>query len=152
MPIKVEQKSISKFPFERKGYSSAPHGPNIAHIIEKVNESTLVGYSTINNNGVLTNVFEVPVSLRQMGISRAMYQRLNSLGFNAIEASYNPVSDNFKAFLKVYSPTKSNDVEAAMATPAAKAMGPGFYPSTINVESKEGQKNRISITWSKKIN
>jgi|GEM_PF-6049332 len=53
--------------------------------------------------------------------------------------------------MKVYD---SNDpgtmVNAALATPAAKAMGPDFWPTNINVETKDNVVTKININWTRK--
>lgn len=132
---KVEMKLAPAF--EIKGYSfkaettiEANGNLFIEHSLVKGKNVYNTGQSEIAN-GTLTNNFQVPVELRGLGVSKAMYGYLNSKGYDRFESSYDMSSDNFKAFDKVYDPTKLNLIEAVKATPAAKALGKGFYPAVI---------------------
>jgi hypothetical protein len=98
----------------------------------------------------LTNIFEVPQDLKNKGISKAMYDYLNKIGYQSVASSYSSSSDNFQAFEKVYDPFKLNLVQAIMATPAAKAMGSGFYPSIITPQYKNNQMTGVSVFWTRK--
>ncbi|MDR6968494.1 hypothetical protein J2X31_002517 [Flavobacterium arsenatis] len=108
------------------------------------------GMSTISKDGVLFNVFEV--TLQQHDVSTAMYKLLDKYGFSKIEAHYGSGSlgTNYKEFMKIYSIEKDNRIEAALATPAGKALNKAlnnkFTPTNIIIKEND----KIELFWIKK--
>jgi len=157
--VTAEQRPSEKYEFQKLGYSYKPvtkvglNETSVAHVLESSNEAITVGFSSISKEGTLTNLFEVPVSLQRKGVSTAMYRYLDKLGVNTIIGSYNPSSDNYKVFMSLYNPFKANETNAAiaaMAMPAAIAMGKAYFPLSINVRSEKDKVKNISIIWQRR--
>ncbi|BAV06167.1 YD repeat-containing protein [Filimonas lacunae] len=117
----------------------------ISHFLRHGSQKILIGYSSISAEGLLSNAFEVHELLQGLGASKAMYAELKIIGFSKVESSFNPSSTNFQEFMKIYDASKGNLVEAAKATPAAKALGEGWTPTNFNVTE-----SNIKMEWIKK--
>jgi len=140
------------YKFEERGYSYkldasiAKDGTkDFTHYLDKDGESIVVGISSISKDGELSNVFSVPEELQGHGVSKAIYKQLADEGFSSVSSLYpaRGLNTNYRAFMEAYDPTKNNFVEAAMSTPASKALGSGWQP--INIQIKEGKS--ISMQW-----
>ncbi len=100
-------------------------------------------------NKRLENYFEV--TIKEQGISKAMYKFLDDFEFDSIYGYYKGgggIADNYDEFIKVYDTIKDNKVEAAWSTPAGKAiksqLKDNYKPIGINILD-----NRIELFWIK---
>jgi RHS repeat-associated protein len=143
------------YPFEQQGisYSSEiTQGANgetiIEHILTQDGRQQSIGLSTISRDGVLTNSFEVPRLLQQLGISERAYAEAARVGFTSLETSFNagPTSVNFNMFRGVYDPARNNAVEALLQTPAGRVVSRNYGlrpdPNTIRITE-----TNVSATW-----
>ena len=91
------------------------------YLLDKEGRELWQGLSTISEEGVVFNIFEV--TIQQQEVSTAIYKLLDKIGFKKIEGSYGSGSlgTNFQEFMKVYVVT-NDAVKAAYATPAGKAL------------------------------
>lgn len=140
-PLKYDP---TPYEFEKMGYlyeSKKTIGTDgsvdISHYIVKDGVKTPIGFSEINGKGQLTNYFEVPAELRGKGISKAIYENLETMGVKSIEGTYYPKSDNYKAFMKVYDPVANNKFQAIKATPAYRAMPKGYKVTKVEVATEK---------------
>ena len=147
-----------KYQFEKEGYaySSTPDMRTdgtltITHSLKKEDGSIIpCGASTITNEGVLENMFEIRESLKNKEISKAMYSRVLNEDVKSISSFYGAqgrfglISDNYVAFMKEYNISK-DPVKAALATPEGKVLGNDWEP--VNIQIKEDD---VSMQWVKK--
>jgi len=158
----LKVKYPNKYLFEIKGYSYRADlkiingEKEIVHFVSRGEQEFMTGFSNINADKQLYNAFDVPVSMQGHGISKAMYVRVLSDDVSSVLGEYmsTALPVNYNEFMKVYNKALNNKVEAALATPAAKALnkadeiisGKGWKPTNIDIE--EGKK--ISIVWVRK--
>lgn len=141
--LKLGYKFSHSFTVAKDGVKEITH-----YLINKSGEKLWQGISTISDEGILFNMFEV--SIQQQDVSTAMYKLLDKIGFEKIEASYGSGSlgTNFKEFMKVYN-VSNNAVEAAYSTPAGKAivksLGNKYKPIDIVITE-----NKVKMYWIKK--
>lgn len=144
------------FKFRKLGYKFA-HDFFIAkdgvkeithYLINRNGEKLWQGMSTITKDGVLFNMFDV--SIQQQEVSTAMYKLLDKIKFEKIEASYGSgaLGTNYAEFMNVYQVSK-NPIEAALATPAGKALNKAldgkFKPVDIVITD-----HKVKLFWIKK--
>ena len=142
------------YEFQQRGitYSSeismeADGTTTIDHYITQNGEQTQVGFSTISPEGQLTNSFDVPISLRELGISERMYDEAISVGYRSVAGSYAPNSTNGIKFYANYDPAAGNAEAALLRTPAGQSnVKRGFRPTSIQVDPDTGA---ITCVWVK---
>src|SRR5262249_4865899 len=79
------------------------------------------GLSSISRDGRLTHSFQVPESLRKLGLSERAYAQAETAGFTSLVTSFNrgPDQVNFNKFMEVYNAT-GNATEALLQSPAGR--------------------------------
>jgi len=138
--------------FEKIGYKYTneviirPDGSvDFTHYIVKGDRKVFCGYSDINSKGVLTNSFQVPDEFKNLGVSKAIYERMLNPSINIVQSKL--MEDNFAAFQKNYDPNKGNLIEALLNTPGGKVLtSHGYVPDPNSV--KVGT-NYVDVQWTR---
>lgn len=145
-----------KYTFEKEGYVYAPKidtepdgTKTIKHFIEKEGaQPKIIGHSTLTKNGDLENTLEIPETLRQKEISKAIYAHVLKEDVKRIPTEYGIVdgilSDNLKVFKNEFNKSK-DPVQAILETPEGRVLRSDWEPIDIQVKD-----NEVLFVWVKK--
>lgn len=150
----------TKYKFEELGYvyeSRKSDDPDdsenalIEYFLQKEEGAKFIpfGHSILTKDGILKDHnLTVPEAIRGHEVSKAVYNDILKEDIKIIESEYPnepDFSDNYDAFMGIYSTDKNNLTEAVLATPEGKILGNDWEPINIKINDFD-----ITLTWIKK--